>query len=264
MIEPSPSIEYIEQSFVNGEVRWQQMKQCLKFGIKKLDKLVKMYPGSITLFHGELSNREVRRLITRLVVSIIVKNKMNLRMAFVDGANVFPFFEIGEKARKKRLDPLFVLDRIHLARAFNYHQVTEIITKQLPKLVEEKQINVVMIPQVSSQFLSDEAKQYLQYDRRHVTSSLTELTQALGVLKSLALRYNLVSIMTASTAPNSKVKALGGTYLAHICSSIVQVKSQGLNNFTFNLIKDPERAVSAVHFFEKTNHIPLSEFLTTQ
>ncbi|MHA1227796.1 MAG: hypothetical protein ACTSPV_13700 [Candidatus Hodarchaeales archaeon] len=263
MIESGSFAELKEQSFVDGEVRWQQMKQCLKFGIKRLDSLVKLYPGSITLFHGNFSNKTIRSLITQMVVSIIVSNTLTLRMAFIDGANIFPFFEIGGKARKRKIDPLLVLDRIQLARAFNYHQVTEIITRQLPELIRKKQINMVMIPQISSQFLSDEAKQYLQYDRRPVTSSLTELTQALGVLKSLALRYNLVVIMTASTAPNSKSKALGGTYLAHICSSIVHVQSPKRNNFTFTLLKDPERAVSETQLLERASHIPLSKFLVS-
>ncbi|WP_455141734.1 hypothetical protein [Candidatus Hodarchaeum mangrovi] len=249
MIDIDKLQESPAQDFISAEERWQQLQQCYRFGIPSLDALTRLYPGSVVLFQGDLSTSGFRTLVTRLTLSLLLTNSHS-QMAFIDGANLFPFFEIGEGARRHQTDPLLVLDRIQLARAFNFHQVTEIITNHLPDLIRRKQINIIMIPQISAHYLSKEALQYQEYDKRPATSSLTELNASLGVLKSLALQYDLVIIMTATNAPQSRYKALGGTYLAHSVTNIIRVDHSAPNRkevqFSFELLKDPERPVSQV------------------
>ena len=253
MIDTDKLRKSFPQDFISAEERLQQLSQCYRFGIPSLDTLIRLYPGSILLFQGNLSTSGFRALVTRLTVSLLLTNSHS-QMAFIDGANLFPFFEISESARHHQTDPLLLLDRIQLARAFNFHQVTEIITSYLPNLIRQKQINIIMIPQISAHYLSKEALQYQEYDKRPATSSLTELTASLGVLKSLALQYDLVIIMTATSAPQSRYKALGGTYLAHSATNIIRVDHSAPNRqdvqFSFELLKDPERPVSHIELIE--------------
>ena len=87
-------------------------------------------------------------------------------------------------------------------------------------------------------YLNYESSQYLGYDGRPEWFSIFELQQTLGFLKSLALKYNLIPIITASTAPLSKLKPLGGSYLTHSSSSLIKLSSEG-NGLYGEIIKHP-------------------------
>lgn len=230
MIQDYRNREIPPNSFISADARYLQMQQCLRLGIPHLGDVIGLYPGSLTLIQGDVPSSTVRTLTTLLTVSLLVNNP-RVDLAFVDGANFFPYYEISVEARKRGLDPLRILDRIQLSRAFNYHQMTEIISKKLPQLVDTNpRIRIILVPQVSSLYLSKEALQYLEYDKLTPTSSILELTQAVGKLKGLCLQYDLVGIMTAESAPHSKHKALGGTFLSHSATDVIRVTATPNSN----------------------------------
>lgn len=229
------------------------------FGLLSLDALFPdgILAGSLILLQGDVSRQLLRLLITKLTIGLLSANgpaSDPAELAFVDGANLFPYYELATEARKQGYDPLVILDRIQLARAFNFHQMTEIVTKRLPNLItvkkqQKKSLRLVLVPQISSQYLSTEALQYLDY--AHLTpaeGSLSELTQTVGTLKKLALQHDLLVVMTASSAEKSHTKGLGGTYLAHSATS--EIRMTAVTGSTakdydihFTLQKDPARPV---------------------
>ena len=230
-----------------------QLQQASRytFGLLPLDALFpdRLSPSSLILLQGDLSRSLLRLLVTKITIGLLLANDP-AELAFVDGANLFPYYDLATEARKQGYDPLVILDRIQLARAFNFHQMTEIATKRLPDLLAaKKRLRLVLIPQISSQYLSTEALQYLEY--AHLTpaeGALTELTQTVGTLKKLALQHELLVVMTASSAEKSCTKGLGGTYLAHSASSEVRmtaVAGSTAKNYDihFTLQKDPARPV---------------------
>ncbi len=231
---------------------WElQQEERYKSGLLALDALIPegMLPGSLILLQGDINRKLLRHLVTKLSVGFLTTNEP-AELAFVDGANLFPYYEIATEARRHGYDPLVILDRIQLSRAFNFHQMTEIITKRLPALLErKKQLRIVFVPQISSQYLSTEALQYLEYAKLSVAEgALSELTQAVGTLKSLALQHNLLVIMTAASATGSKTKGLGGTYLTHSASSVIRMTTSTQSSakeydIHFSLQKDPARPV---------------------
>jgi hypothetical protein len=249
-----------------------QSQQRFKFGLEQLDELIPngILTGSLTLIQGELPRYVLRRLITDLTVSLLLASSRDI--AFIDGANVFPFYEISVEAKKRGFDPIGILDRIQLARAFNFHQMTEILTKRLPQLLTiHPCVKIVLIPQISSQYLSQEALQYLQYDKLTFTTSILELTSALGKLKSLVLRHDLLGIMTAESAPHSRHKALGGTYLAHCANQVIRAdvtpgKTRSEYDISYTLEQDPEMPRLHVIHETRNNHsnehtiMPLNHF----
>jgi len=249
-MQTSESLDELKSKPWTSAFELQQIKRY-KFGLLALDALnpAGMLPGNLFLLQGNLSRKLLRLLITNLSIGLLSANEP-AEVAFVDGANIFPYYEISTEARKRGYDPLVILDRIQLARAFNYHQVTEIITNRLPALLRAKpDLRIVLIPQISSQYLSDEALKYLEY--AHLTlgeGSISELTHAVGLLKSLALEHNLIVIMTAASANNSQTKGLGGTYLSHSASTVIRMSSSTQNSVKeydihFTLQKDPARPV---------------------
>jgi hypothetical protein len=228
-----------------------QQRLRYKSGLLTLDALIPegILPGSLILIQGDITRKLLRHLVTKLSIGLLTSND-HVELAFIDGANIFPYYEIASEARRQSYDPLVILDRIQLSRAFNFHQITEIITKRLPNLLEVKnQLKIVFVPQISSQYLSTESLEYLEYAKLSVAEgALSELTQTVGALKSLALQHNLLVIMTASSATGSKTKALGGTYLTHSASSVIRMTSSTESSAKeydvhFTLQKDPARPV---------------------
>lgn len=231
---------------------WElQRRPRYKSGVLALDALIHdgMMPGSLFLIQGDVPRKLLRQFVTKIVIGLLTVNDPS-ELAFIDGANLFPYYEIASEARRTGYDPLVILDRIQLSRAFNFHQMTEIITTRLPKLLEvKKQLKIVFIPQISSLYLSTEALEYLEYaNLSPAEGALSELTQAIGTLKSLALQHNLMVIMTAASATGSKTKGLGGTYLTHSASSVIRMASSAESSakeydIHFSLQKDPARPV---------------------
>ncbi len=231
---------------------WElQHEKRYRSGLLALDALIPegILPGSMILLQGDLDRKLLRHVVTQLSIGLLTTNDP-AELAFVDGANLFPYYEIATEARRQEYDPLVILDRIQLSRAFNFHQMSEILTKRLPKLLEVKNhLKIIFVPQISSQYLSTEALEYLEYAKLSVAEgALSELTQAVGTLKSLALQHNLVVIMTAASATGSKTRGLGGTYLTHSASSVIRMATSAHStakeyDIHFVLQKDPSRPV---------------------
>ncbi|MFX1254112.1 MAG: hypothetical protein ACFFCZ_21040 [Promethearchaeota archaeon] len=248
-------------------------QQQFKFGLPALDELIGdgVPAGCLTLIQGQLPHSVLRSLITKLTVGLLLANS-KFNIAFIDGANLFPYYEISIEVRKRNCDPLAILGRIQLSRAFNFHQMTEILINNLPRLVRNNpSIRIVLVPQISSHYFSKEALQYLQYDNLSIEkASLLELTQAVGILKSLVLQYDLLGIMTAASAPYSRHKPLGGTYLAHSTCPIIRAEvtpnsTQKEHSLTFTLQKDSSKPVMQVSLpneleKQKKQYIPLTRF----
>ncbi|MFX0095877.1 MAG: hypothetical protein ACFFBD_29330 [Candidatus Hodarchaeota archaeon] len=226
-------------------------QQHFKFGLSSLDELMpKGVPaGSLALIQGNIPHKLLRSLVTHLVVGLLTTHPA-FDIAFVDGANLFPYYEIAEECRRRGKNPLNLLGKISLARAFNFHQMTEILINNIPQLLDENpRVCIILVPQISSHYFSKEAIQYLQYDNLTIgESSLLELNQAMGKLKSLILKNGLLGIMTASSAPFSHQKPLGGTYLTHSACPIIRVAAvrssvRKDHSLVFTLQKDPTRGM---------------------
>lgn len=202
-----------------------------------------------TLIHtaDKVGNTYIRQLMIQLIL-----HYYNEGVVFIDCTNVFPVTEVLEATEEQMpdIDPQLPLRAVQVARAFNYHQATEVLTEALPRLCEEgfrfttephywldpffdpptRHIatpRLVIVAGLPDLYLSQEATQYLGYDGRSEWYSILELQKAVGALKALAMRHNFVPIITASTAPKSYVKALGGSYLTHSAGVVASVRREG-------------------------------------
>ncbi|MFX1515783.1 MAG: hypothetical protein ACFFC6_05695 [Promethearchaeota archaeon] len=268
MIQEYQNREVLPDKFISADVRHQQLQQYLQLGITHLDDAFVLYPGSLVLIQGDMPNSILRSFITQLTVALLINNP-SVDLAFIDGANLFPYFEISHAARKQGLDPLRILGRIQLSRAFNYHQMTEILYTKLPRLIDTNpRTRIVLVPQISSLYLSKEALQYLEYDKLTSTSSILELTQAVGKLKSLSLQYDLIGMTTAENAPHSNYKALGGTFLSHSATDVIRVAvTPGSSRHNHTLVFSVQKGGPTVQVKlsyttgrEEEHQVPLTQF----
>ncbi|MFV2015196.1 MAG: hypothetical protein ACC656_07210, partial [Candidatus Heimdallarchaeota archaeon] len=222
-----------------------------------LDRLLP-YPfllsSSLTVIHT--TDKLGKSFLTQELFIKLILKYYTQGIVFIDCTNVFPAYELIEATidMNSLLDPQLPIRSVQLSRSFNYHQATEVITEHLEPLVrdgfpinlddknEDYTVNIkpkfVILAGLSDLYLNQESSQYLGYDGRPEWFSIFELQHALGFLKSLAIKYSLIPIITTSTAPLSNTKPLGGSFLTHSSSQLIKISSEG-NGLYGELVKHP-------------------------
>ena len=211
--------------------------------------------GCLTLLHGP--DKPSRAYIIQLFISLMLKYYTQ-GVVFIDCTNVFPAYELIEAAIGKYplIDPQLPIRAIQLSRSFNYHQATETIKENLEPLLRDgfnynvtnalaeiQQTNfvkpkIVIVAGLPDLYLNQESAQYLSYDDRPPWWSIFELQEAIGHLRSLTLKYNCITLISASTAPKSKTKSLGGKYLNQSAAIIIKLATEGMAIYG-ELVKHP-------------------------
>ncbi|MEM2507621.1 MAG: hypothetical protein QXF61_11320, partial [Nitrososphaeria archaeon] len=105
--------------------------RCLSLGISELDEV---FPGFETGDFGVLCGNEASSVGFALCVRCVVPVEMGglgLEVVFIDGGNSFNPYFLAEVARGFGLDPRYVLERIHVSRAFTAYQLSALILEKL-------------------------------------------------------------------------------------------------------------------------------------
>src|SRR5208337_2519798 len=126
------------------------------------------------------------------------------------GGNVFDAYEISECAIRHQLNAERTLARIHLSRAFTYHQLSTLINEKLPQAIDIFKARLVVVSDFTALYCDpDVAKQQeresLDIFRRDVRSltDLAEKKNSLIVATNLQLRNRRMDSALLQTAPVS-------------------------------------------------------------
>ncbi len=245
--------------FDDAYTLYQQVTKIPTF--TSLDLLLQepfLLSGALTLVHT--SDKAGRGFIIQLFISLMLKY-YEQGVIFIDCTNIFPAYEIIEATIEKKplIDPQLPIRAVQLSRSFNYHQTTETIKEQLEPLLRDgftynttnefSQIQetkfvkpkIIIVAGLPDLYLNAESAQYLEYDNRPSWWSILELQEAIGHLRSLTMKYNCVTVISASSDPLSKVKSLGGKYINQSSTVIIKLKTEGLALYG-ELIKHPFKA----------------------
>ncbi|MHA2102647.1 MAG: hypothetical protein ACW981_04430 [Candidatus Hodarchaeales archaeon] len=198
--------------------------------------------GILTLLHAPESSRFYLPLYIELVLRFYNKRPIY----FIDCNNLFPVYEIIESAVARRIpDPHEPLNKVMISRCFNYHQMTELIDQHLEpaivELVEWERVDpppLIIVAGISSLHFSQEAADYLRYDKKPPWWCVFELQQSLGILKNLSMKYRLPILLTTSSLSQQSLKALGGTFLMHTAQAVIKIEETGAGVYG-TLIKHP-------------------------
>lgn len=211
--------------------------------------------GCLTIVH--MSDKPSRTFAIQFFIQLILKYYKQ-GVVFIDCTNIFPAYELIEATLENdpSIDPQLPIRAVQLSRSFNYHQTTETVKEQLEPLLrdgfnykltnefsDEPEIvfvkpKIVIVAGLPDLYLNKESAQYLEYDNRPAWWSIFELQETIGYLRSLTLKYNCITIISASTDPLSKIKPLGGRYLGHSASIIIKIATEGMALYG-HLIKHP-------------------------
>lgn len=228
--------------------------------------------GIITLVHAPESARFYLPLYIELVLQYYNKRPIY----FIDCNNLFPVYEIIESAGARGIfDPHEPLDNVMISRCFNYHQMTELIDQHLEpaiiKLVEWEQVDpppLIIVAGVSSLHFSQEAADYLRYDKKPPWWCVFELQQSLHILKNLSMRYRLPILLTTASFSQESLKAQGGSFLMHTAQAVVKLEETGAGVYG-TLIKHPSYPSQRILLQQPTTtggdpYLSLENYLTQE
>jgi hypothetical protein len=215
---------------------------CLSTGSHKLDDLLGggLLPGLITVLHSSKGPKQFRPFLTHFLLQHYGRHPI-----IIDTVNQLPILQLVQATDRRRHHSQ-ILRKLHIARAFNYHQITEAITVHLRTEIQQTGSSIIILLGLAEQYLSDEAAQNLQYDRREPLFALNELAEALGVLKSLVLEHQLYCVVLTSLATRSHTKTLGGRFLGHCAGVIVQQREEQ-GETVWKLVEHPSRKPQHTH-----------------
>ncbi len=155
-------------------------------GIERLDRTLILKLGQLVSLQGETSQGLSHLLCVRATLPQPLGADSDT--IFLDGSNLFDTYTISQHAASLGLDPRKIQERIHLSRAFTYHQLSSLITEKLPRAIDQHDAGLAIIPDIT--------QLYCDPDIRDNKEALDLFTKNLRFLCSLAEKKNTLIVTT--------------------------------------------------------------------
>ena len=174
-----------------GSELLRDSKLNITTGIETLDRLLTLQPGQLVALQGEQSHSLSLLLCVRATVP--QPRGIDSDIVFIDGGNLFDAYEISQYSAAFGLDSKRVLERVHLSRAFTYHQLNSLITRKLPLSLGEYKARLVVISDITLLYCDPDARdkqEALDLFKRNIRflASLAEQKEALVLVTNLQSR----------------------------------------------------------------------------
>jgi hypothetical protein len=177
-------------------------------GISQFDKIIKLGLGQFAVFHGKAT----KSLSSVICVRATMPQPLGLNsdIIFLDSSNIFDAYTISEYAIRRQVNSEKALARIHLSRAFTYHQLSTLINEKLPHAIDRFKAKLVVISDITALYCDqDVARQQKQESldifRRDVRmlTVLAEKKKILIIATNLQSRNKAIDTILLQTAPIS-------------------------------------------------------------
>ena len=227
--------------------------KSLAFGVEELDTLLgSLGLGEFVVFHGSRMSHLFSEMLCVRSQLPLVEGGLDSSVVFIDGGNLFDPYFISDVARQLGLNPEEVLRKVWVSRAFTCHQLTALITEELPKVLDRENSGLVVI--------SDIAHLYCDSDIGSWEAKKT-FNRIILFLWELARQRRIVLVAT-SLSPGTERKRCLEQYLLGRASVVARVEA-GNPHVEISLEKHPSKASASVEFFYKKPEFQplLEEFL---
>ena len=133
---------------------FKKSKRVLAIGISKLDEA---FPG---FQRGEFAVLVGHPLCTVLSFLLSVrcqlslrKGGLNSRVVYIDGGNTFDPYAVSAMAQEYGLEPISVLEKISISRAFTAYQLAALVFEKLEEALKRYRSKLVVISDITGLFL---------------------------------------------------------------------------------------------------------------
>ena len=210
-----PAIQRVQLTFTTAKQFLHTRQDLLKrlgklgsnltIGIEEPGNPLTFRYGQFAVLHGRASNN----ISSLLCVKAILPKPLgtNSNVIFIDGGNVFNPYLISEHSVRHELNPKDVLERVHISRAFTYHQLTTLIEK-LPSVLDKYGARLVIVANMTLLYCDPDIRGTEKQD------ALQTFLKTVKLLKTLAERKRVLILATNLQSNHVMDKLL--LHVAHI------------------------------------------------
>lgn len=242
----------MEKSWMTGVEALQKRKEVKRIttGSKKLDGLLKggIETKSITEFYGEFGagKSQICHTLAVTVQSSPEQGGLDGRVIWIDTEGTFRPERVEEIAIARNMDAVKMLENLHLFRP-NSSAWLELIVRELPKYLKDKNVRLVVIDSIISLHRSEFSGRGTLADRQQ------RISQIVHKLQKIAEFYKLAVVITnqVSTSPETMFgdpnKPTGGNIIAHASTYRISLKKSGENKIA-RMVDSPYHAYDDIKF----------------
>jgi hypothetical protein len=184
-------------------------ESTLTVGLDAIDRALSLTYGQFAVITGKASHSFSALLCVRAVRP--APSAFDTDAVFIDAGNSFDSYLISEQSIRLGIDPETVLRRIHLSRAFTFHQVSRLLNEKLPHALEEFKARLAVV--------SDITQLYCDPDIQNKQEALNVLRRD---AKSLAILAEKKSVLIVATNMSTRNRRMDNILLrsAHISANL--------------------------------------------
>jgi hypothetical protein len=184
-------------------------KPYLATGMEALDTALGLRLGQFAVLDEKASHS----ISSLLCVRAVLPKPLGLDsdVVFLDGGNTFDAYSISEQAINHEIESEKVLERIHLSRAFTYHQLSTLINEKLPQALDRFRARLAVV--------SDTTQLYCDPDVQSKQEALDVFRKDVRALAILAKQKSTLIVATNLRAINKRMDSIL-LHTAHICAKL--------------------------------------------
>ncbi|MFH1225061.1 MAG: DNA repair and recombination protein RadA [Candidatus Diapherotrites archaeon] len=236
--------EALEMGFESADILAERRKLVGKIttGSKELDILIGggIETQSITEIYGKFASGKTQWCFQTCVTTQMPKDKGGLsgNVLYIDSENSFRPERVVSIAKALKLDPAKVLKNIFVARAYNAdHQM--LLAEKAGEMVKEKNIKLVIVDSLTSQFRSEFIGRGMLADRQQ------RLNKHMRALQKLAEMNNIAVLVTNQVMERPDIlfgdptAPIGGNVVAHASKTRLYLRKSKEDKRVAKLVDSP-------------------------
>jgi hypothetical protein len=172
-------------------------KPNLTTGMMELDQLLPFRLGQLVALYGQASHPFSSLLCVRATLPQPLG--LDSDVIFIDGGNIFDAYSTSEHAIRHEIEAERTLARIHLSRAFTYHQLGTLINERLPQALDHFNAKLAIV--------SDITLLYCDPDIQDKRDALNVFRKDIRTLLALAEQKRTLIVTTNLETRNRRMNA---------------------------------------------------------
>jgi hypothetical protein len=198
----------------------------ITFGIEAFDNALPLSFGQFAAFQGIPAHDLCMRLCARATLPQPLGPDCDV--IFIDGGNNFDPYAISNNSIEHGLDPVNVLERLHVSRAFTHHQLACIVIDKLQSAIEKFKAKLIIVSDITQLYCDPDVREDDEDD------SLRIFRKTVGTLRMLARRHRCLILTTNRERRNLEMNR------SLVCAAHVSVRIEQKPGLTrFFLLKHP-------------------------
>jgi hypothetical protein len=172
----------------------------LTTNIGSLDEVLVLRLGQVFALQGKAAHA----LSLLLCVRATLPKPLGLDsdILFLDGGNIFDVYRISDHAIRHELDPEETHERIHISRAFTYHQLSTLINNKLPDALKRFNAKLVIISDITLLYCDPDIQRQEKIEAQEI------FRRDMKALVTVAEREHVLIIVTNLQTRNRRMDGI--------------------------------------------------------